>query len=578
MAGPVHYEIYVRRKPGAPWTLDCAVEDRSRLSDIADQLLAEGRAVGVRATKETFDTTSGHFDSVTLFSRGDVEMRSRSKTPTEDQGPLCLTPHDLYSAHARERIVRLMGGWLKRKAVTAFELLHRPDLVEQLEASGVEIQHALQKIAIPEAQARGLSVHEVIRQLQGLVDRAMARVIKDGRARSFPTFTAQTFATEVERLGDHPDRLYILGGGVAQFLADAKTWLDKAERLISLAEGAPAGGRPRALALAAIEPPLSEILGQAGGLNDLFGTDLDLGGALAALTTLAAPKEAAMIRRMDAGVAKALPPLPPVAQRLAALIELEAFESVRAAIGKRVLAELNSPRRLRPEDAEGEIVLLRALAMVLTASAGRLLQLEDVQTAFVDRSKRLVAADFVTAFVAELAPTEAGAVQEARALVRLSENVVGVMNKKAACRWLSGALEALRFEKDVRSTRESPTARLAALADLHKALGTAGLPGPDTTLLQQRVSDAGGWVETDSHLCSLIVASSAPLPIRASVLAKLACGETAPKGPAADRARVELAKLLRDPASRAQLADHPEIAARVREALTPRPSPLSAAA
>ncbi|CAN5267390.1 hypothetical protein BH09PSE2_BH09PSE2_04790 [soil metagenome] len=578
MAGPVHYEIYVRRKPGAPWTLDCALEDRSRLSDLADQLLADGRAVGVRASKETFDVTTGRFDSVTLFSRGDVEMRTRSKTPTDDQGPLCITPQDLYSAHARERIVRLMGGWLKRKAVTAFELLHRADLVEQLEASGVEIQHALQKIAIPEAQARGLSVHEVIRQLQGLVDRAMARVMKDGRAKSFPTLTAQTFAAEAERLAEHPERLYILSGGVAHFLADANGWLDKAERLITLAEHAPEGGRARALALAAVEPPMSEILGQAGGLNDLFGADLDLGASLAALTTLAAPREAAMIRRMDAGVAKALPPLPPVAQRLAALIEHEAFEGVRAAIGKRVLAELNSPRRLRPDDAEGEIVLLRALAMVLTASAGRLLQLEDVQTAFVDRSKRLVAADFVTAFVAELAPSEAGALQEARALVRLSENVVGVMNKKAACRWLTGALEALRFEKDVRSTQQSPTARLAALADLHRALGAAGLPGPELRPLQQRISDAGGWVERDSHLCTLVVASGAALPARANVLARLALGETAPPGPAADRARAELAKLLRDPASRAELTDRPEVAARVRDALTPKAPPVAAAA
>src|SRR3546814_9395244 len=39
-------------------------------------------------------------------------------------------------------------------------LFRSPDLVEQLEASGVEIAHALQKIATPEAHARRTTVAE----------------------------------------------------------------------------------------------------------------------------------------------------------------------------------------------------------------------------------------------------------------------------------------------------------------------------------------------------------------------------------------------------------------------------------
>ncbi|MFM9673575.1 hypothetical protein, partial [Streptomyces galilaeus] len=92
----------------------------------------------------------------------------------------------LYTLHARERIGRLLEGWLRRKSVTPFELLHRPDLVEQLDASGVEIQHAVQKIAVPEAQARGLTTHELIRTFQALVDRAIERLTRDGRKNAFP--------------------------------------------------------------------------------------------------------------------------------------------------------------------------------------------------------------------------------------------------------------------------------------------------------------------------------------------------------------------------------------------------------
>ena len=41
------------------------------------------------------------------------------------------------------------------------------------------------------------------------------------------------------------------------------------------------------------------------------------------------------------------------------------------------------------------------MATALTATAGRLLTLEEVQTAFIERSRSLVAADFVAAYVAD---------------------------------------------------------------------------------------------------------------------------------------------------------------------------------
>ena len=42
-----------------------------------------------------------------------------------------------------------------------------------------------------------------------------------------------------------------------------------------------------------------------------------------------------------------------VAARLSVLMEMEAFDGVRTALGKRVLEELNGPRRLRPLGCRG---------------------------------------------------------------------------------------------------------------------------------------------------------------------------------------------------------------------------------
>ena len=63
--------------------------------------------------------------------------------------------------------------------------------------------------------------------------------------------------------------------------------------MLDLADRAPpAPGRPRALALAVLEQPLSEIVGSRGGLADLLGADLDLGGSLAALIRNWRPSDA----------------------------------------------------------------------------------------------------------------------------------------------------------------------------------------------------------------------------------------------------------------------------------------------
>ena len=328
-----------------------------------------------------------------------------------------MSPQDLYSVHARQRIVRLLEGWLGRNKATPFELLHRPDLAEKLDASGSDLQHAVQKIAIPEAQAKGVSVHEVIRSFNSLIERAVERLIKDGRKGSLANFRTEPFAVACTRLLDEPEGAYRLGGGVAAHLADATTWKDKIERLLDLADHAPADPRPRALAFEVLEQPLGEILGSRAGMAELLGPDLDLGGSLVALTRLACGPVVDAIGAVDPTVSRSMPPLEGAAKRMSRWMEGAYFQQVRMAIGKRVISEIKSARRLRPGDTVGEIDVLRALAMALTAGAGKMLSADDIRDAFIQRSSMLIGAEFVTAVVAQTDTAE----QEVRALLRVAE-------------------------------------------------------------------------------------------------------------------------------------------------------------
>jgi len=554
----VHYELFFRgAAPG--WKLELATEDRTRAMETAEAMIADGRASAIRVTKETLDEETREFKTVTILTKGDAtEVKAKKVAETYD--PLCVSPQDLYTSHARERIGRLLDDWLLRHRATPFELLHRPDLIEKLEAAGMDLQHAIQKISIPEAQDRNVGTHEVIRHYQGLCDAACQRVGKDHRRGAFPEVTTQTFARVCEKLLPEPEKAYLLGAGVAMSIAAAQTWNDKVARLLDLADAAPTSPPARALAFQVLETILAEILGSRGGLGELLGADLDLGGNLAAMTRLAACETVDLLISREAGVAKIMPELKGPAARLANWLDGSQFEVVRAALAQRVLRELTSPRRLRPTDPEGEIDVLRALAMCLTAAAGKLLPLDQVQEAFVDRSRMLVRSDFVEVYLGE----DRTPLGEVEALTWLAENITGAANKRAASRWIGANVSALRFERDVRASPDSPATKLAALAGLQRSVSRVGFIAEEVTPLLATLGDVGGMVEADSKLVQMVAKANAPASHRLTLLLRLAAGETAPLGPAADRARAEVMRMVKAPEIRAEIAKSPDILEKVR--------------
>ena len=557
--GQIHYELFVRRQAASGWVLDLASEDRARIVETAEDLLSQGLVAAVRVTKEVLDPETREFRSVTILNKGAPE-RGKSRKVIEQRDPICVSPQDLYNCHARDRIARLLDGWLARHRVTPFELLHRADLIERLDASGVELQHAIQKISVPEAQARGVVVHEIIRSFQSLADRTVQRVLKDDRRGAFPNIGKEGVVAGLERIWTEPERAYLIGGSVARHIASAESWIEKINRLLDLADEASASPQIAAALLPVLEQPLAEILGGRSGLNNLLGGDLDPGDTLAAVTRLAGSAAVESLIRVDPAVARMMPPLSGPAERLARWLEGPQFEAVRVALAHRVLRELVGPRRLKPGDPEAEIRTLRGLAMALTAADGQVLSLDDIHGAFAIRSGLLVASDFVEALLGH----DRTARDEVELLIHLAENVTGGANKRQASRWLSANISGLKFEREFRVSPETPPARLASLAGLQRALARVGFAAEDCAMLQAKLGEIGGLVEADSRLVTLLARAKAPVVHRLDLLLRLAVGEAAPLGPAADRARAEALKLLKAPDLRTEMSRSPEAAMRVK--------------
>lgn len=573
MASPVHYEVFIRKTPPAPWSLVVATENRQQAMDTANDILREKRAVAVRVIKETLNPTTGEYNSLSILTKGEAEAKAMVKKK-ESSGPICAGVQDLYSIHAREKIGRVLEDWLGRRAVTPFELLHRPDLAEQLEASGVELQHAVQKIAVPESQSSDMNVHDLVRHYQKLCEQAIERVLVTGRKKLFPSLEKQSVADVARSLMDKAERTFLMGGAVSCSLVGIRTSRARLDKLMDLVDAAPSDGPERALILMPIEQILCELLASRTYLAQILGPSLDQGGSLAAVVRMVAPKEINMLTRHDPKLALLIPPVEGAPARLGERLAAGDFPHLSQHLARMVLRELMSQRRLRPDDAYGEIEILRALAASLTASTGRLLSAESVQNAFTERSKNLVTADFVSLYTKPCTSLQ----EEAERLAWLCENVTGGANKRAAGRWLQACVSSLRFETEMRGEARpaqgvaladakkpaSPSQRLAILGRLQRTVRNASLSEHDTVSVMEALGNVGGVVEADVKLVTQIGRAPAPLHQKLMALLRLAAGETGPSGPVADRAKAEAMRLFRLPEARADLGKSPELVQAMR--------------
>lgn len=560
MSGQIHYEIFVRKTPPSSWTLAMATEDRTLALESAEETLRNKLAVAVRVTKETLDPETMAFKSVTILTRGAPEPKPKKVINAVDGQASCSAPADLYAPIARETLTEVLKDWLTRHRVTAYELLHRPDLAEKLDASGMELQHAIQKVAIPESQATGQSTHELIRHYQRLAEATVSRLVGAGRRDQFPDARREPLAQIADTLAGRGDRAFIMGGVLSRAIAAGRGGRERLGLLMDLADQAPAEGPGRALVMTQIEQILCDLFAARSVLTEILGSDLDQGGSLAAVVRMSAPAEIDALLRADPRVVSMIPDLDGPAARLATLMAADAFPILTRTLARMVLRELMGPRRLRPADALGEVGILRALAAALTASAGRLLTLEEVQAAFVERSKALVAADFIDACIAG----RETALQEVETVIRICENVTGPANKRSAARWLEASLCTLKFETEMRGQGLHPVQKLAVLAGLQRSVRGCAFAEEDQERTLTSIGVLGGAIEADTKLIVQMARANAPAPHRITALLRLASGQTGPSGPVADRAKAEVIKLIRSPDARTALAEAPEALPEIR--------------
>jgi hypothetical protein len=529
MSQEIHYEVFSRRGASGGWRMVDVRYERDSAIAFAKSLMTDEGATGVKVIKETYSEETGDYLTLKIFEDGHNKLKVAPAQEDIPHALPCFKPDDLYSYHARATISRLLGEHLARNRITLTELSHRADALEKLEATGTLLQHAIQKVAVAQASSTKTPVHQIIKTLNELVNKAFQRVYRDERKNYFPRIEREGFSKLAATLQSQADGLYVLNGAIAHYLKDTSGWDEKVMRLIGLMEQAEGDGR--ALILSSIDTILAEILSGAAALRDLIGAKENFGAELASLVELFLGIEPAD------GTGR---------EGLIALIHHFAADDLpeaRTAIAQRLLSEFKSTKRLRPESLIDEFETLRKIADRLVRGLGKYLSHEDLIDVFTLRSRRLVTHETLNEHLAGAATPD----EKIERLLAVEENIIGAENKRRLAAFITPMITTLGFETHFLNPKIPALSRLQVLANLQQRVLRSGFQDYQCREIADLLDGVADIVEARAKLFDSILANASNPVERANKLLKLCTGNFLTEGQLASRARALVLTQLSKP-------------------------------
>jgi hypothetical protein len=528
MATQVHYEVFRRVGAKGGWTLLEAVATREAGIKMAQALMAEEKATGVKVVKETYNDDTGDFLTLKIFEEGHNSVSVPVSAEDAPHALPCFKPDDLYSYHARATIARLMPDFLARNKITVTELIHRADMLEKLEATGTLYQHAIQKVAVAQASSTTAGVQQIVKSLGELVTKACARVYRDQRAGLFPDPLPEQFSELARKLASQADAGYLFNGALARHLKDAAGWDEKVFRLLSMMEGAPQEEAPRKLMLSSIDAILAEILGGSAALQDLLGRAETLADMLRNLVDM-------FLGKTGEGAGKGLTLL---TRHFAA----DDLPEARTAVANRIVAEFKSSKRLAPDSVVEELKALRSIANRIVLGVGKYLSHEDLIAAFTLRSKRLVTPEVLGAYIE-------GAAQDERIerLLFVEDNIIGTENKRQLASFVIPLINSAPFENHFNNPKLPLVQRLQRLAQLQARIQRCGFIDVTRAEMTDKLDALAVAAEARGKLFESIQTRPTNHVEKVAALIKLATGGVFTEVRLANRARELILGYLSQP-------------------------------
>ncbi|MGB8602947.1 MAG: hypothetical protein WCD42_12205 [Rhizomicrobium sp.] len=306
-----------------------------------------------------------------------------------EQPNFCQTIDEFYARDARRLIFRLTSEFCLQNRATATELLHSADLLNKLENAGTAMLHAVQIQSSAYSSAMNIPVRDALNHYNRLISRVVDRVTVDHRKHVFPTGTVDNFVSLADSMVDKPNGLYLLNGTLVHYLRHTTRWSEKVDRLLQVLEapGAVAAnsGPGAAMLHSAVDEIVAEILPVPVALTDLIGPQSTFGEGLIAATRLFLGQQQKSAYTEDVAL-----------NSLARHFAAGGLPLSRAALGARLVADVQSLKRLREDSIEAEMRVFRELALLIRHGVGPYMKREEMMPALELRAARFVAHDTLT--------------------------------------------------------------------------------------------------------------------------------------------------------------------------------------
>jgi len=524
----VHFEVFLRKGAKGSWQLADAISDRKLAIKKADELVKAGDATGTKVVKETLNNTSGEYMTLKIHEAGDALDTGHIEVKKEAELP-CFKPQDLYSHHARSVIGRLLADTLSAWQLTAIELMHRPDMLEQLEAAGTVVQHAIQKTAVAHAQSSNEDAQSAVKKLNELVGAAFERIYKDNRAGKFPKLKGNNLGAVAKKVIDKGDAEYLLCAALAGRLADVSTWREKLNLILGLMKDLPDEGPERGLCLEVIDLFVAEMLETSASLGDLLGEQAHMGSSLGLMADIFLGKVA-----NDAKIGDGV-------RVLAREFGKNKLPNSRSAIAQRIINELKGLRRLVPDNLEEEIMLVKTLATKMVMGQGKLLSLDQITDAFTVRSKRLVARDVIDDYLVDVETID----DKIEKLIQFEANIVGAENKRTLAGCIKPLLTSHKSQVYFIEGDKPVMWRMKRLAELQTKVSKSGLQ----EMQKREIVDAFGQlafeIDNKAGLLDMIDKKHDDHAERVLTLLRLATSDVLPQGEIREKIRLRIMDQMR---------------------------------
>lgn len=518
------FEIHADNGNG--WSLLGVVSRQDDAEAQAREANEDRRTLAVKVIRCTYDENAGEFVERRVLYLGERRPLTQAATDGNENEPVCQRTEDLYKPPARRAMRRHLRQWLESFGLTPIELLHHPEYINRLDNAGSAMQSAVQRSSMAQARRGGGDVQQCQRKLFNLIDEAIVNLRRMWRNDRRPHLQG----LDIDSLA----RLTAKGEmGALQFNAAVTEWLqqqtkvtDKMLALLDLLRGA-----TEARAITMLDDYLIDFLADPACSRLLLGEDMRLGDAVLKSIALITGRD-----WQDDGLSAA-------ENHFVSRLQAGELSKCRQVLMRRVIVTVASTKSLGNGGPLSECKMNQAVRQALRKDDGGYLGGEEMKSALIARSERLVTPDAI----GRLTEGKSKAMARVELMMDLEAGVFGAPNKKRLGEFLLAVLDQPANKTELSEGDETPTARMRKLAQLQRRINASKLDREQRAKAGRILDEVcAGIMKRERLLDRLSSSATGPVEACLAVLKMCAAG-TFTEGEAADQAKAYAMRYLSMP-------------------------------